>query len=548
LKCPYYLGIEKKGKDSGIRCTKGFLLLMSDEGIQQNLDIKCVGDAKRDHCRPFLFRRCEELGLNPSSEIDTENDLRNMYLKKIGESGTMPPKEENSVSEKCGSCDIGHWYSGYNTYTNVVQEDGIHTVKRPCEPHTHYCYQFEDGQRKIAVSGNFDPGIAPDWCPLQHDKFQNSAEEPEEQDDENTGLQSTAKETEEKPMESVMMEPAENNSAYQQAIMLTRRIRVNASVAAGAIVSFCKDLAQMRDDKLYIQLGYETFEAYTKKEFDIEQRQAYTYISVYEKYGDTFLQSNSNLGITKLALLAEVSDAERSDFMENNDIAGMSVREIKAMADKLKDTGEQLSMLTSERDNAKTAADNSKKLSEEFADELDTVKRDKEAAENARAEAARQLKEAQDRIAALEKAEPDATTLEKLKAEADKKAKKEYKDKLQAEKDKVTADALKQAEEKIKAAREEGEKAGAERVKNSLEAVEQEKAAALTQAAELEKKLKVASNQDTALFNFLFDAWQQDFNKMCGLIKKVNESDSDFAGKMSGAVKAAFEQQKSKLM
>lgn len=66
----------------------------------------------------------------------------------------------------CGNCCIGHWYSGENTYTNVVQDDGIKTVKRPCEPKTHYCYQVVGDQRKIAPDKDFDPDKAPEWCPL----------------------------------------------------------------------------------------------------------------------------------------------------------------------------------------------------------------------------------------------------------------------------------------------------------------------------------------------------------------------------------------------
>ena len=69
----------------------------------------------------------------------------------------------------CGKCNAGHWYSEENTYVSVVADDGIKTTKRPCEPHTHYCYQFTEGQKKIASDKDFNPDTAPEWCPLEKD-------------------------------------------------------------------------------------------------------------------------------------------------------------------------------------------------------------------------------------------------------------------------------------------------------------------------------------------------------------------------------------------
>jgi chromosome segregation ATPase len=321
----------------------------------------------------------------------------------------------------------------------------------------------------------------------------------------------------------------------------------NAQMVADYLTELCKDLKRMRDEKYYTELGYDFFDDYVEKDVGIKKRQAYTYISTYERLGDTFLQSNAKLGITKLSLLTEVPAVDRPDFADDNDLEKLSTREIKELIEKSKQKGEQLSLLTNERDEAKTRADDAAK-------EADKARKTQEAADRARLEADRRLKEAQERAAALEQeneklknAEPDAAALEKIKEEArkeaEKKAKKDFNDKLQAEKDKAAADALKQAEEKINAARKEGEKAAEQRIKNSLEAVEREKSDALTKATELEKKLKVASNQDTALFNFLYDAWQQDFNKICGLVKKVNETDSEFAGKMKNAINAVLSQQ-----
>ncbi len=85
----------------------------------------------------------------------------------------------------CGNCDYGHWFSGENTYTSVVSDDGIRTIKRPCDTDTHYCYQVsEEGQKKIAADKDFDPNTSPDWCPLEKSALTN---QPEVKDDQYEG-------------------------------------------------------------------------------------------------------------------------------------------------------------------------------------------------------------------------------------------------------------------------------------------------------------------------------------------------------------------------
>lgn len=83
----------------------------------------------------------------------------------------FPVKNEDkpASTQACGKCNAGHWYSDENTYVSVVADDGIKTTKRPCEPHTHYCYQFAEGQKKIASAKDFNPDTAPEWCPLGKD-------------------------------------------------------------------------------------------------------------------------------------------------------------------------------------------------------------------------------------------------------------------------------------------------------------------------------------------------------------------------------------------
>jgi hypothetical protein len=97
----------------------------------------------------------------------------------------FPARKAKSKVHHCGDCNYGHWFSGENTYTSVVSDDGIRTIKRPCDTHTHYCYQVsEDGQKKIAADKDFDPNTSPDWCPMEKTILAN---QPEVKDDQYEG-------------------------------------------------------------------------------------------------------------------------------------------------------------------------------------------------------------------------------------------------------------------------------------------------------------------------------------------------------------------------
>jgi hypothetical protein len=342
------------------------------------------------------------------------------------------------------------------------------------------------------------------------------------------------------PEELEKIVSAEVSTRRQYAEKLHNKIKNDADMVASYLVDLCKDLKRMRDEQLYTELGYDTFDDYIEKDVGIKKRQVYTYISTYERLGDTLLQSNAQLGITKLSLLTEVPAADRPDFAEDNDLENKSTREIKELIEKSKQQGEQLSLLTSERDKAKEDADKA-------AEEAVLAQAEKDTLKEERAETARQLADAQAKIAELKKAEPDAAALEKLKEEAraaaEKEAKKQYADKLKAEKDKAKQAALSEAEEKIKAAREEGEKAAEIRIKESLAAAEKEKAAALARLAALEKQLKVSGNKEMAQFAYLYDETQQNFTKLVDLVKKIAGDDPDNAAKLRGAVQAMADKQ-----
>ena len=114
----------------------------------------------------------------------------------------------------------------------------------------------------------------------------------------------------------------------------------------------------------------------------LKQRQAYNYISAYERLGPKVLRENGNLGITKLNLLAEVSAPDRPDFLEENDRAGMTVQQVKELVQKTKDQGEQLGLLQNALTEAKNREDGLQKLADSRREKIAELSRNLEEAKS----------------------------------------------------------------------------------------------------------------------------------------------------------------------
>lgn len=130
--------------------------------------------------------------------------------------------------------------------------------------------------------------------------------------------------------------------ATQKAYDTHARILANGQVMARALVDVCHDLKTMRDEGLYTELGYDTFEEYAEQACGIKQRQAYSYISAYEKLGQKYMADHADLGITKLELISQISSYEREGFTADVDLESATVRELKAEVERYKKQTEQL--------------------------------------------------------------------------------------------------------------------------------------------------------------------------------------------------------------
>lgn len=122
---------------------------------------------------------------------------------------------------------------------------------------------------------------------------------------------------------------------YKLAAELNQKIIVTAQLAQKHLYDMCVMLKQMRDDKLYKELGYANFEDYCENEVGMKRANAYRYISVIENVKN--VSSMRQIGMTKLSLLASLSESQQEEIQQTVNLEETSVRELKAEIDRLKE-------------------------------------------------------------------------------------------------------------------------------------------------------------------------------------------------------------------
>lgn len=278
--------------------------------------------------------------------------------------------------------------------------------------------------------------------------------------------------------------------------------------AANALVSLCRNLKHMRDSKGFTALGFEKFEDYTENACNIKKRQAYNYIQSYERLGSDFMQSNAQLGITKLLLLTEVCAVDRADFVEENDLEGMSVAEVKKLVAQNNDRGEQIDL-----------------LEERLSSALD------------------EIKELKDRPVDVAVEQPSEADIKKLVdkrtaemqtefAEKEKALKADYKQKLSAAKQKAQEKADAEKQKAVAEARSSAINEAKEEFKSKLEKAEQEKAEAMKQAEQMAAKLDKNADADLVTASLYFTEAQKQLDNFFASVKKIEASNPERAEKL----------------
>lgn len=125
----------------------------------------------------------------------------------------------------------------------------------------------------------------------------------------------------------------ELSAEYIKAAELDRRIKTSAQLAQQSLYDMCMGFKEMRDSRLYKELGYSDFGEYCEQEIGFKRSNVYNYIAVVENLPREFVQTSGQIGASKLLLLTKLSDEERTELAENIDLESTTVKELKAKID-----------------------------------------------------------------------------------------------------------------------------------------------------------------------------------------------------------------------
>ncbi len=303
-------------------------------------------------------------------------------------------------------------------------------------------------------------------------------------------------------------------SVEEQAKELHKNIVYNYRMAAHHLVDAARYLKEMRDTKAYLSLGMDTFDEYTEKMAGIKARQAYTYISTLERLGQPMMEENAALGITKLSLLAEITPVEREAFATDNDLAGMTVKEIEELVAENTRRGEQISLFAEEKDEMAAKMEEKDETIEDLRQEIEALKTAAQPAE----------------VTAT--VEPDPALLKQREREIKEKLQKSYDKKIEEERKRLQkdVDAAKKTAEQAEADR----VAAEQRIRQEMSAAYEEQIAAMRrEVAAAEAKANAGSNELVQKFAFHFEAVQREFAAMMELTGKA--ADADTANRLTGA-------------
>ena len=221
---------------------------------------------------------------------------------------------------------------------------------------------------------------------------------------------------------------------YTRAVTLDKRIKANSHAMEDSLWEVCKGLKEMRDGKLYKELGYDNLEDYSENEVGIKKSQAYCFIKIAESYSEENFRPVGKIGTTKLFLLTKLDEPLREEFIQNNDVSEMSKRELeekikeinelKAENEKMQEYTKQLAEKINSAESDKNAAINENQA---LSGVLSTVKADKKRLLEQNEQLIAKVKELEERPIDVTVATPDnSEEIEKLKEQL----REEYEDQL----------------------------------------------------------------------------------------------------------------------
>ena len=270
---------------------------------------------------------------------------------------------------------------------------------------------------------------------------------------------------------------------------------------------------------------------YLKNELGYKQSTANNFMRIYKKWNvDGHLpesQTFGNLSPSQALELLALPDGEREEFMEQNDVASMSVRELKAAI--------------RERDDALKAQESAEAENRDLQQALLDAQQQVAAAKSS--EGAWQ-KEVDKLNALINKATADADRAKRDLADFKKSptVPDALKKKISAEAvEKAVADTQKRLQENLDAAQNAAQIAAKAREEAERRVQELERQMSESQ------KASMFADPNTAALKFLFDQLQSDFNKANGYLMKLTSASPETGAKFKDAFRTLVDEMRKRL-
>lgn len=334
-------------------------------------------------------------------------------------------------------------------------------------------------------------------------------------------------------MEDRIFEVAEVKTAESLAVRIRTTVRNTQKIMLDAAISIGQDLIEAKE---LVEHG--EWKDWVENKVGFSYESAKKYMQISREYGDfSKRELITDLSYTKALKLLAVPDEDREEFIENNDVEGMTVKEleekIKAISEEKAASDEKIEKLGDEL----VAAEEAKLLYQDQVEALEKKIAEMEAAganseEGISEEAQKEIDKAKKE---LEKAEKKAKTAG------------DNAEKLQKEIDQLKASQEKAIEEAKAAAIEEGKQLG--KKENEEELLKQKEAAedAVKSKQEAEKKLAASANKDLMRMAFLTEQLQKTFNDALEALENIEVNDQEQAGKLRGGLYAILGQMQERL-
>lgn len=125
------------------------------------------------------------------------------------------------------------------------------------------------------------------------------------------------------------------SDSAQYAYTVHAQIVTGAQMVEDGLYIMAMGFKKMRDEKLYKELGYKSFEEYCETETGIKKSQVYNYIAIVEKLPAEIVHSGGQIGVKKLSMLTALSDEQREEIVQSADLESTTVKELKAKIEEL---------------------------------------------------------------------------------------------------------------------------------------------------------------------------------------------------------------------